>query len=127
MALSLCRPWREDLEAIHFNLGHIPFLARWIVPGTVCNASFDVERDALADAQALDLLGTAAPGNDGVPFGAVAGLSGSLVLKAFRGGKRKASVLVAVLGNSDLGIFSDVSDEHCFVEVCHYNTIELIV
>ena len=117
----------EELDVVGLDFGSKALVAGLVRPLTGAEFSFDVDLTSLVD-ELFHEVRIAAPGDDVVPFGVLAGFAVAVAV-AFGGGQAEGCHLGIALGAlgigikvTDFGVVSNVTDQHDFVE-CHNTNI----
>lgn len=120
VALRAVIAWREELERVERDFGHVAFLsARLVRPASVSESTFDIEAHALVDAELFEHIRDLAPAYDVVPL-RIFFLFAVVVAIAAGGGEGEGHALASTdLAHADFRVLADVADEHNFVQISH--------
>ena len=111
-------PSAEKLEVVDNNLCDVMGLTVFlIVPGL--ESAFDIDGASFGQIFFAD-FGLFTENDDSVPFGFLLAFPGVSVCPLFAGGNGEIHHRCPLLGIADLGIPSEVADEHDLVQTCHY-------
>ena len=102
------------------DFGGVFLGSRLVGPVAGLELALDVDLRALAQVFLGDVGEALVENDDPVPFGALAGLAGRLVLPALGSGDRKIDHLVAALGRAALRIAAQIAHQNHLVDAaCH--------